>query len=280
MITLMESSVKRTEQTPTASDYVNLQLRLVQDRPDGPPAEGFTVEFPKFLVAPGVPLKLVSGPTGIADLGPVRADRHSLTVTSPWNTKCEIEFDVRAGLTTQTESLVCPAAPPSGGKFTIDVDWPDDLKAADVGLICSVFAADLELHGGTWTDESPEARVNVLVRSDGEIMKCERMGVSDASDDFVDARLSPLEEAPYGRGPTQVCSVKGAVILQLLKETQGVHQLKYAESWGIGFDVLPKSLLLRTTGTGRFKIVLSEETLDIIRNKLDEHASVARILDE
>ncbi|MBI3860307.1 MAG: hypothetical protein HY290_00265 [Planctomycetia bacterium] len=145
LITTIEAAQK-------TSDWVNLQIRLVLEQPDGPPAEGFAVEFPEIIVSPGGSLKLVSGPTGVVDLGLVRAGRHSFSVTSPWNTVCGVEFDVRPGSPSQTEVVICPAASPPAGDVTIDVDWPDDLRSANFGLVVTVDSQSQKMHGWEWHD--------------------------------------------------------------------------------------------------------------------------------
>ena len=167
LVAAIGSSQKTADVGSTPSEWVNLQVRLVKDQLGVVPAEGFIVVLPQILVSPGVPLKKVSGPTGIVDLGLVRVARYSLGIIAPWNEFCNVEFDVRAGATSQTEIVTCPAAPPAQGEVSVKVDWPEDLRLAGVGLVCTVSSEPTqELNGCEWYDNDAISHT-VFLAGDG-----------------------------------------------------------------------------------------------------------------
>jgi hypothetical protein len=269
LIAQRELPQKTTANASIASDWVNLNLRLTHDRIDGPPAEGFAVEFPEFLVAPGVPLKKVAGSTGIVELGLVHPARHSLTVRSPWNAACDVVFDVRAGLATQTEVLVCPSAAPPDGTVAINIDLPDDLELSKIGVVCSIYSDDVKLHEGAWADENTGAPSDVFVRGDGMIFSCEKNATGERT-------LAPIKGDLHCRGETLRCSVDSVHILN--PTTANDQGMLLAHLTGLGVETVPKSVQNNPGVPNQFKITLSAEALGTVRKALSDQASVDRIL--
>jgi hypothetical protein len=191
-----------------SSDWANFQVRLVQERPDGPPAEGFTVELYDTLVAEGGNLKRVSGPTGIVDLGPVRLGRQLFSVTAPWQDRCRVELDLRPLGTHLVETIVCPAAPPPEGEVTVTVDWPVDLQVASIGLICLTDSKHhLECRG--WQIGGEGLSGWFVVMGDGAHLrfeKCRQLTYNDAGRALV--RGVEPAEATICRGAIHNCTVR------------------------------------------------------------------------
>lgn len=258
--------------SPAPAEFVNLQVRLVQERPDGPPAEGFTVEFQDVLASPGVPLKVVAGPTGVVDLGLVRAGRHSFDVKSPWKSRVHSEFDVRIGPTMQTELVLCEAGPPVEGDVTIQVDWPEDLRSEKAGLICRVDSSYPEF--GDWTWYGGEGWVmlrDVLVRPNGEMDLYSELSYSvseDSSTRGVNAQLGPPTERVSCIGAVQECTVIAVAIVEKPEAQPGATAFRVVDFPG----ETVQRLTLDRRGTNRFEIKLTELMRDRIRALLRDAA--------
>ncbi|MBI3863664.1 MAG: hypothetical protein HY290_17380 [Planctomycetia bacterium] len=304
LIAAVEANARPPESDSKPSDWVNLQFRLVQRRPEGPPAEGFKVEFPEIRVAPGVPFIKVSGPTGLVDLGLVHASRHSFRVTSPWNQICEFEFDIRPGSGSQTEVVVCPTEPPPQAEVTISVDWPEDLRVANVGLIGKIHSPTLELHGWKWLDLD-QTSYTVFFAADGKIMNYGETGFGWNSKDGQgwsgwpgtrEERLDAMANQRLGeytnlsasatldtrtqpltcRGTNQICDFVEIGII----ESRRASEYPRSENPRVliidsDCQVKPRSLVLNRGGTNQFEIVLSQAKLTEIRNVLREHTTAA-----
>jgi hypothetical protein len=138
-------------EAPKSMDEIPLKVQLVLDTKDGPPAEGYSVQF-----RGNVPwqekygtLDKKTGSDGVADFGVVRPGQHTIVVITPWEERQTRRITVLPARE-YTEKIVCPSKPLEEVEIAFSVDWPDDLRGKGLWVVCDFRRSDRQLDSGTW----------------------------------------------------------------------------------------------------------------------------------
>jgi hypothetical protein len=128
-------------------DWVRPKFKLVTGANGDSPAVGFRVQIQggagsavlgetekNGQILTGV-VEETTGADGIADLGLFRFGSYSLTVVSPWGESLYRQIGLRPGQEA-VRKIVCPEATAEEVDVNFRVEWPDDLKAEKLWLIC------------------------------------------------------------------------------------------------------------------------------------------------
>lgn len=165
----------RQASAPAASmDWSSVELRLVQGRQGGPPAEGYTASLqgnlygnPEGLASPV--LEEAAGTNGEIDFGPVRPGSHTLLVRTPWGENSMRQIVVRPGRPFFDE-VVCPADPPSDAHIEFKLEWPGELEDQRLWVLCQFIPMGREITGQEWRSERGQHRW-VLLMADDQVVK-------------------------------------------------------------------------------------------------------------
>ena len=210
-----------------------ISFQLVQDSKDRKPAVGFTGTLTKSgdrLEA--FTLKASSNAEGILDFGKLPWGSYYLNLNSPWGEYYSQSVSVIPGRNLE-QKIICPAAAPAEIPVQFQVDWPAEINAADLMLICdfrSVSGGDQQMEssrlieGETWRyfkeNRNADFRDVYLINSQNRIAACplERDGT------YEDIDLKQLVETTSIR-MSQGKHVLPDLILVQKKDLQRLREL-------------------------------------------------------
>ena len=138
-------------EVPKPMEWIPLKVQLVLDTKDGPPAEGYSVQFQGNVPWDAKYKKLdkKTGSDGVADFGVVRPGQHTIVVITPWEEHQTRRITVLPA-SEYTERIVCPSKPSKEVEIAFNVDWPDDLRDKNLWIVCNFLRSGRQLDSGTW----------------------------------------------------------------------------------------------------------------------------------
>lgn len=171
-----------------AANQVGVTIKLVKDAAGGAPAAGYSVEFANSSQANGVPVNLAGQTDGAGcfDAGLVMPSAYLVLVRTPWGEVGQRTIYIRGRQSDETVELVCPGSPAPAADLTIDVDWPEELRSKDVGLLCECSPGTRDLGDCKWWHGNPGNRdfhQLLLVTRDGVLLRMPR-----PADEMIDNR--------------------------------------------------------------------------------------------
>lgn len=132
------------EQTKDESSHANvwvpLKFKLVKDTPDGPPAVGYRIRLAGKFVGTEVEAQIIektSDDNGVVDYDAVYPGYFVAEIWTPWNEHSYRRFNVHPNKP-HVEKIVCPGKDIPDVDVQVVVDWPEDLRDLDLGLVCRV----------------------------------------------------------------------------------------------------------------------------------------------
>lgn len=153
-----------------------IRLKLVKGQAGGPPAAGYQicvsdiqqteVEYNR------AEYNGVSDANGEFAAAGVYSGSCSVLVTTPWGEEASFNVEVTADGAAEPREIVCPDEPPAEFSLTLDVEWPDDLREKNLGLLLRC-PTTRRLDGTTWSQvaHSGDEAAVIIVTSDGLILR-------------------------------------------------------------------------------------------------------------
>jgi tetratricopeptide (TPR) repeat protein len=160
--------------------WVDARLQFVKDRQGGQPAAGYSIAFRNSDDSHATAIKLngKSDAQGLFDVGMLAPAQYNAVVETPWGELARLDVYVRPGKPVQTFEFVCPGEPATEHQAMLDVDWPNELRNEQLGLLLYFPESPRprELAGAEWTRElAPRDEHDlVLVTTDGILLRSKR----------------------------------------------------------------------------------------------------------
>lgn len=132
----------------SAREWMQVQVKLTRDTPDGPPAEGYEIFFSN-RQGEGSPIEVQrkAPADGLIDLGSLRMGTYALRVTAPWGASSSRRVVVHAGGNSQLVAATCPGRPPAEMELAVEIACPDDLRDSGLALCAEVDYSHLPVAG-------------------------------------------------------------------------------------------------------------------------------------
>jgi len=176
-------------------EWNSLKVRLSFEKPGGAPAADCKVVLEGRLLDTSVPTSLsrTTGPDGVADFGLVRPGQHVVNVATLWGESTNDRHDygmmvIEGGQVItvlpgepQTVEIVCPSKPEEA-EITITVDWPDELAAQPLWLVCDFVLSPREVAGHSWIRNDDNVPRYIFVDPSGNLTTLEMQGSGNGQD--------------------------------------------------------------------------------------------------
>jgi hypothetical protein len=130
-------AVSAKTQDPRSPDWIPVTLKLTLETPNGPPAAGYQVMFYGGSGLFDQAIERESGPDGSVDFGVVHPGDWKFELSHPrdeqYTWRCRGSLNVLPG-TKIARTIVCPVPVPEAASVRLNVQWPADLAAKNLGV--------------------------------------------------------------------------------------------------------------------------------------------------